>query len=50
MGKRHNPEEIIGKVRVAEIVLAQGGNDGRCMSSDRGYRADLLPLALDKLI
>ena len=45
MGKRHNPEEIIGKLRVAEIVLAQGGNDGRCMSSDRGYRADLLPLA-----
>ena len=25
MGKRHNPEEIIGKLREAEIVLAQGG-------------------------
>ena len=25
MGKRHNPEEIIGKLRVAESVLAQCG-------------------------
>lgn len=25
MGKKHNPEEIIGKLREAEIVLAQGG-------------------------
>ena len=25
MGKRHQPEEIIGKLREAEIVLAQGG-------------------------
>jgi hypothetical protein len=25
MGKRHKPEEIIGKLREAEIVLAQGG-------------------------
>ncbi len=25
MVKRHNPEEIIGKLREAEIVLAQGG-------------------------
>jgi hypothetical protein len=24
MGKRHQPEEIIGKLREAEIVLAQG--------------------------
>lgn len=24
MGKRHKPEEIIGKLREAEIVLAQG--------------------------
>ena len=24
-GKRHKPEEIIGKLREAEIVLAQGG-------------------------
>ena len=28
MGKRHNPEEIIGKLREAEIVLAQGGTTG----------------------
>src|SRR3546814_13044397 len=25
MGKRHKPEEIIGKLREAEIVLARGG-------------------------
>ena len=25
MGKHHKPEEIIGKLREAEIVLAQGG-------------------------
>ena len=25
MGKKHGPEEIIGKLREAEIVLAQGG-------------------------
>lgn len=25
MAKRHKPEEIIGKLREAEIVLAQGG-------------------------
>ena len=28
VGKRHNPEEIIGKLREAEIVLAQGGTTG----------------------
>ena len=28
MGKRHGPEEIIGKLRDAEIVLAQGGTTG----------------------
>ena len=26
--KRHGPEEIIGKLREAEIVLAQGGTTG----------------------
>ena len=25
MGKKHGPEEVIGKLREAEIVLAQGG-------------------------
>lgn len=25
MGKRHKPEELVGKLREAEIVLAQGG-------------------------
>ena len=29
MGKRHGPEEIIGKLREAEIVLAQGENLSR---------------------
>ncbi len=28
MGKRHGPEEIIGKLREAEIVLAQGHSMG----------------------
>ena len=28
MGKRHGPEEIIGKLREAEIILAQGGTTG----------------------
>ena len=45
MGKKHGPEEIIGKLRETEIVLAQGGTTGRCVSSDRGQRADLLSLA-----
>ena len=28
MGKRHQPKEIIGKLREAEIVLAQDGTTG----------------------
>ena len=44
MGKRHNPEEIIGKLGEAEIVLAQGGTQ-RMGVADRGCRADLLSLA-----
>ena len=28
MGKRHKPEEIVGKLREVEIVLAQGGTAG----------------------
>jgi len=28
MGKKHGPEEVIGKLREAEIVLAQGGKTG----------------------
>ena len=28
MGKGHGPEEIIGKLREAEIVLAKGGTTG----------------------
>lgn len=26
MGRRHQPEEVIGKLREAEIVLSQGGS------------------------
>lgn len=26
MGRRHQPEEVIGKLRKAEIVLSQGGS------------------------
>ena len=28
MGKKHGPEAIIGKLREAEIILAQGGTTG----------------------
>ena len=28
MGKKHGPEEIIGELREAEIILAQGGTTG----------------------
>ena len=45
MGKKHGPEEIIGKLREAEIILAQGGTTGGCVSLDQGQRADLLSLA-----
>ena len=45
MGKRHKPEEITGKLREAEIVLAQGGTTSDASRPDRGYRADLLSLA-----
>jgi putative transposase len=41
MGKKHGPEEVIGKLREAEIVLAQGGtaSDGcrRIYASEQTY-------------
>lgn len=41
MGKRHGSEEIIGKLREAEIVLAQGGTTGdacrRIAVSEQAY-------------
>jgi putative transposase len=44
MGKKHQPEEIIGKLREAEVVLAQGGTvAGACRRI--GHGAELLPLA-----
>lgn len=38
MGKRHKPEEIIGKLREAEIVLAQGGTNLSRRQSRNGWR------------
>lgn len=35
MASKHKPEDIIGKLREAKIVLAQRWRDGcRCMSAD----------------
>lgn len=44
MGKKHKPEEILGKQREVKIVWRRAG---RCrMPADGwGYRADPLPLA-----
>lgn len=40
--KKHRPEEIIGKLRVAEVVLAQVTTT---TEADREQGIDLLPLA-----
>lgn len=45
MARKHKPEEIIGTLCEAEIVVAQGRNGGRCLPSDRCHRIELLPLA-----
>jgi hypothetical protein len=34
MGNRRKPEEVIGKLREAEIVLGQDGTTEECVSSD----------------
>jgi hypothetical protein len=34
MGKKHEPEEIVGRLSEAEIVIAQGGTV-KCVSPDR---------------
>lgn len=43
--KKHTPEEIIGKLRKAEIVLAQGGTTADGVSPVIHQRTDLLSLA-----
>ena len=42
--KKHKPEEIIGKLREAEIVLAQGASAAE-VCRRIGQRADVLSLA-----
>lgn len=44
MARNHKPEEIVGKLREVEIVLAQGGTIAE-PAADRCYRAEPLPLA-----
>ena len=44
-GKRFAAEEIIGKLREAEIGLGAGSDGGAGVPHARGERADLLPLA-----
>ena len=43
--KKHKPEEIIGKLREAEIVLAHGGTTLEACRRIRCGESDLLPLA-----
>ena len=43
--KKHTPEEIIGKLREAEIVLAQGETTADGLPPAIDQRANLLPLA-----
>jgi len=51
MGKRHGPEEIIGKLREAEIILAQGGTTGdacrRIAVSEQTFGRRCASLTLD---
>ena len=42
--KRFQPEEIIGKLRRADVLLGQGKNRG-IREGSRGYRGDLRPVA-----
>ena len=39
--RKHKPEEIIGKLREAEIVLTQGASAAEAWA-DRGQRTDIL--------
>lgn len=44
MARKHKPEDIIGKLREAEIVLAQGGTvaDACGFRGDRARCSDLI--------
>jgi len=42
--RRHSAEEIVNKLRQAEVELEQGLDDRAGMQVDRGDRSDLLPM------
>jgi len=44
-GKRHKPEQIIQKLRHAEIEISKRATVPPGGQEDRGDRADLLPMA-----
>ena len=43
--KRYNAEEIIHKLREADVLLSQGNEYRPNQQADRHSRADLLPMA-----
>jgi hypothetical protein len=43
--KTYTPEQIINKLREAEVHLSQGSSIGEASRKIGGNRADLLPLA-----
>ena len=43
--RKHTPEQVIKKLRQAEVAMAEGGTVAQAQSEDRGDGADLLPLA-----
>ena len=43
--RKHTPEQVIKKLREAEVAMAEGGTVAEGQSEDRGDRADLLSLA-----
>ena len=43
--KRHTPEQVINKLREAEVALGQGEHSSRGQTLDWGHRTDLLPVA-----
>ena len=43
--RSYRPEQIIKKLREAEVLLSQGSSVGEAARKIRSYRTDLLPLA-----
>ena len=43
--RRHRPEQVINKLREAEVAIAEGSTVAIALPPDRSDRADLLPLA-----